>query len=327
MNQNFKDIKWLAVVNPVSGGGRAKKKWNKVIKAKLEEIGVNFTEYITEAPQDAIYKTVEEIDNYDGFIAIGGDGVCNEVLNGILKGTIDQNKPNNKLFAIIPAGTGNDIAKAFEMPHKDIEASCDLFKPEMGNKRVVDSGKAMGTDFDDVETSRYFCGVLSAGFDAEVAYKTNNGSKWVPGTTNYIKALLTTIIRLRSREFQVDIINGEENEAFSKKGILIAIGLGAYYGAGMKICPDALVDDGLFHITFVNRIARRTLLRFFPKIYDGKHVTHKAVELYIGTEITLNIDNDCYWQVDGEIIGFTPVKIKSIPKVLNVLVPLSKDEA
>ena len=325
MESNFNEKKWLALINPISGGKKAEKKWNKTIKKQLEDINLNFDEYITSAPNDAIQKIVSEIDNYDGFIAVGGDGISNEVINGILHGTIEKGNQNDKFFTIIPAGTGNDIAHAFGLPYKDIEASCNLFKPENAQKRSVDVGKAIGKNFNNDPVNRYFCGVLSSGFDAEVAYKSNNGKKWLPGTANYIKALLTNIIWLKSKEFDVSLKKSEEDLSFTKRGIFIAVGLGPYYGAGMKICPNAQIDDGLFHITFLNKVPRRTLLRVFPKVYDGKHITHKKVDLYEAQELGINTDKDTYWQVDGEIIGFTPVKIETLPKTLHILAPILND--
>ncbi|MFV2014507.1 MAG: diacylglycerol kinase family protein [Candidatus Heimdallarchaeota archaeon] len=318
------NLKWLAIINPASGGGRAKRKWKKKIRNLLESFGVDFTEYITTEPNDAIKKIKNEIDLYDGFIAVGGDGTSNEVLNGILQGTIEQGKENNKLFAIIPAGTGNDLANAFDLPYKDLEASCNLLKSGNATTRLVDVGKVTGNDFNDESIVRYFCGVFSSGFDAKVAYKTNHGTKWIPGTASYVKALLTNIIWLDSSKFNVKINNGQNFDSFTKEGILIAVGVGPYYGAGMKICPDARVDDGIFHVTFLNKIPRRTLLRVFPKVYDGKHVTHKAVNLFSGPEVEIQSDDDTLWQVDGEIIGKIniPVKIETLPRILKVLSPI-----
>ena len=314
-----KSLKWLAVINPVSGRSMAKKKWEKKIKHQLESI-INCEEYCTTGPGNAIDYVSQEIHHYDGFIAVGGDGTINEVVNGIVKG-LNEQPSKTKVFAIIPAGTGNDIARAFDLPYKNIKASCDLFKNENSTYRLVDVGKASGFDFDNEPVTRYFCGVLSSGFDAEVTQKTHQSSKFLPGTANYIRSLLSNIIRLSRHHFSVSILNNEKEEKFEKEGILMAVGLGPYYGAGMKICPDAKVDDGLFHITFVNRVSRRTLLRVFPKVYDGKHITHPAIELYTGSELSFQGSAKTIWQVDGEILGYTPVTIETLSNVLKILSP------
>jgi diacylglycerol kinase (ATP) len=318
-----KDLKWLAVINPASGGGRAKKRWKKSIKKNLESIGVNYTEYLTEAPGDAIHKVDTEIQNYDGFIAVGGDGTSNEVINGIIRGTIDKGIDNDKYFAIIPAGTGNDIANAFNLPYNDINASCELFKKNKSTSRYVDVGKVTGKSFTDEFVTRYFCGVLSAGFDASVAYKTKD-SKFLKGTASYIKALLTNIIWLKSIPFSIKIEESSNTiDTLDQEGVLVAVGLGAYYGAGMKICPEAKVDDGLFHITFLKKIPRRTLLRVFPKVYRGEHVTHPSVILLKAKELEIQTDLETMWQVDGEVLGNPPLKIQTLSKVLKILAPLS----
>ena len=314
-----KKLKWLAVINPASGGGKTKKKWVKKIKHQLEGT-INFKQYFTTGPGDAIAYVSREIHHYDGFIVVGGDGTCNEVINGIVKG-LDEQPSKTKAFAVIPAGTGNDIARAFDLPYNDIKASCDLFKNENSTFRMVDVGKAIGFDFDHKPVTRYFCGVLSAGFDAEVTQKTHQSSKFLPKAAKYVGALLSNIIRLSKHHFSVSVLNQEKETKFEKEGTFMAVGLGPYYGAGMKVCPDAKVDDGLFHITFVKRVSRRTLLSVFPKVYNGKHITHPAVELYTGFKLSFQGSEKTLWQVDGEISGYTPVVIETLPNVLKILSP------
>lgn len=310
-------MEWLAVINPASGGGKVKKKWAKKIKQHLKGI-IKFKEYYTTGPSHAIDYVRQEINHYDGFIAVGGDGTSNEVINGIVGG-LNERPSNTKIFAVIPAGTGNDIAHAFDLPYDDIHASCDIFKNENSIYRMVDVGKASGFDFENKPVTRYFCGVLSAGFDAEVTQKTHQSSSCLPGTAKYVRSLLSSIIRLSRHHFSVSILNQGKEEKFKKEGIFMAVGLGQYYGAGMKICPDAKVDDGIFHITFLNRVSRGTLLRVFPKVYDGGHIIHPAIDLYTGPKLSIQGSEKTIWQVDGEILGHTPVKIETLPKVLKIL--------
>ena len=306
--------RWLAIINPVSGGGKVKKRWNKIIKPEFESIGLQYTEYFTTAPDDAIHKIVDSIDEFDGFIAVGGDGTCNEVLNGILHGTVEKNKQNNKLFAMVPAGTGNDICTAIGVPSKDIKKACQLFVN--GQLKKIDTGKAQGINFKGEETTRYFNGVLSTGFDAEVARKTNTSSKFLPGTFNYVKSILTSLLGMKTRGYTFKI-NGTE---ITENGILLAVGLGPYYGGGMNVCPYAKVDDGYLDIVFVKKVTRRTLLRVLPKVYDGNHITHPAVVEYESDAIEISNTIDTYWQTDCVIIGFTPVKISTVREGLTVLI-------
>ena len=305
--------KWLALINPASGGGKVKKRWTKVVKNEFDAMGLQYTEYYTTAPVDAITKIESEIDNYDGFIAIGGDGTVNEVLNGIIHGTLEKNKVNNKIFATVPCGTGNDISHAMGLPHKDMKEACKAFTS--GVLKRIDAGKATGENFKGEKVNRYFCGVLSTGFDAEVAFKTNSGTKWLPGTMNYVKSLLTSLLWMKTRGY---IVKTPET-TFEENGILLAVGLGQYYGGGMMVCPNAKIDDGLFDIVFLKKVSRLTMLRVFPKVYDGKHLSHKAVFEYESASITISNTIDTYWQVDGETIGFTPVDITTVKDALQIL--------
>lgn len=311
----FISKKWLVIINPSSGNGKVKKKWKKIVKKELDVMNVNYTEYFTTGPEDAITKIGLEIDNFDGFVSVGGDGTANEVLNGILLSTVEQGKPNDKLLVIIPGGTGNDLATAMGMPNKNLEESCNVFKT--GKLRKVDAGRASGINFSGESVTRFFCGVLSTGFDAEVAIKTNSGAKWLPGTFNYVKSLLTTLIKMKTRGYAFKV----DSEEHTENGILLAVGLGPYYGGGMMICPNAKVDDGKFDVVFLKKVSRRTLLRVFPKVYDGKHLTHPAVTEYETESINISNTIDTYWQVDGEVIGFTPVSITTAKESLNILAP------
>ena len=314
-------LKWLMVINPASGGGRAKKKWKKQIKPYLEKLRVDFDDYFTQGPEDAISFVKDNVSQYDGVVAVGGDGTSNEVINGIIKGTLEKGLKNDKYFLVIPAGTGNDIANALNMPYKDITASCDLLDPEITPKeKYTDVGKVTGTTFSNETITRYFSGVLSVGFDASVAYKSKD-SKFLPGTASYVKALLTNIIWLKSIDFNLKLKKEDEIKELNEHGVLLAIGIGQYYGAGMKICPDAVIDDGLFDLTFLKKIPRRTLLRVFPKVYSGNHVSHPAVILERASVIDITTNEDTLWQVDGEVIGHPPLKAEVLPKALKVLIP------
>jgi YegS/Rv2252/BmrU family lipid kinase len=293
------------VVNPSAAGGRVEKMWNSEIKPLVDDTKLNYDFEFTTHSQHAIEIARTKVnEGYKVICSVGGDGTANEVLNGVLK----AEKPG--IFSAIPVGTGDDIPTAFGIPEGDLVAVVRCLVN--GQNKSFDVGYCKNAD-------RYFAGVASMGFDAEVADRTNKGSKQLSGTKNYQIALLKTILKFKPYFLLIHI---DDERLIEGKRMLLAIGNGKRYGGGMHICPSAEVTDGKFAATALSKISRITLLRLFPKVYDGKHVTHKPVETFEGT--SMHVDSpqkECLYQVDGEILGFLPETFITKPSALMVRVP------
>ncbi|MFX0016729.1 MAG: diacylglycerol/lipid kinase family protein [Promethearchaeota archaeon] len=292
------------IVNPAAAGGRVEKIWNAQIIPLLDKYNLEYDFEFTSHPQHAIkLAQAQIIEDYKYICSVGGDGTANEVLNGVLK----AEKPG--VFAAIPIGTGDDIPTIFGIPEGDLEAAILCLKK--GQNKNFDVGYCEAAN-------RYFAGVASMGFDAEVADRTNKGSKRLSGTRNYQIALLKTIMKFKPYDLSIKI----NSDLIEGQRMLLAIGNGKRYGGGMHICPDAEVTDGKFTVTALNKISRITLLRIFPKVYDGKHVTHKRVETFETS--SMHVDSPkkkCLYQVDGEILGHLPETFITKPNALTVRVP------
>ncbi|CAB4699169.1 unannotated protein [freshwater metagenome] len=93
----------------------------------------------------------------------------------------------------------------------------------------------------------------------------------------------------------------------------------AYYGKGMKIAPEAVVDDGLLDVVIVEAASRLELTRSFPKIYDGSHVHEDEVTVLRGRRVELSADARVPVPVggDGEPLGTLPA-LDSAPAVVDV---------
>jgi diacylglycerol kinase (ATP) len=104
--------------------------------------------------------------------------------------------------------------------------------------------------------------------------------------------------------------------------MFLAIGNGKRYGAGMHICPSAEVTDGKFAVTTLRKISRFTLLRIFPKVYDGKHIDFHKVDTFEGKRINVvSRDKECLYQADGEILGYLPETFITKSNAITVRVP------
>ncbi len=288
------------IINPTSGNGRALKAWKR-FKKHLNKNGIEHEFYFTEYMGHGL-KIIDEIgvDDGDKIIAIGGDGTVNEIANSII------NSKKDLTLGIIAQGTGNDIAASFGIP-TSFEEQVQVIHQE--NVQLFDAGRV---------NNRFFFGVLSVGFDAEVARRTNEGAKWLPGTFNYVKSLLITLKELKTYPVEISI----DDEMFlMKKYILLAFGNGYRYGGGMKICPHSRLDDGKISIVGVNTISRTTLLKVFPRVYKGTHVSHPMVDFYEGKRIKLKTDNGALMQADGEILGPARGVVEAIPGAIKVFAP------
>jgi diacylglycerol kinase (ATP) len=292
------------VINSVAGNGRVEKRWRDKIKPLLDSTELEYDFEFTSHPQHAIEIARTRInEGYKIICSVGGDGTANEVLNGILQ----AKKPG--IFSAIPVGTG-DASTAYGIPEGDLEAAVQCLVT--GQNKSFDVGYCEKAD-------RYFMGVASMGFDAEVADRENKGSKRF-GSRSYQFALVRTIAKFKPYVLSVRV-DGEQTIEKEKR-ILLAIGNGKRYGGGMHICPNAEVTDGKFSVTEVRKISRITLSRFFSTVYSGNHLAHKSVETFEGESIHVNSHKKkCLYQVDGEIMGYLPETFITKPNLLTVRVP------
>ncbi|MFD2351788.1 hypothetical protein ACFSTC_24725 [Nonomuraea ferruginea] len=175
--------------------------------------------------------------------------------------------------------------------------------------RAVDAAR-IGTG----DGEELFAGVVCCGFDSRVNERANRLT-WPPGMARY---LLATAQELRSFEpipFRVTLDDGEPYE---REAMLVAVGNTSSYGAGMRVCPDALPDDGLLDVMMVEALGKAEFLRVFPSVYRGTHVTHRAVTVRRARSVRLEAPGVVAY-ADGERIGPGPVTCEIRPGALTVL--------
>jgi YegS/Rv2252/BmrU family lipid kinase len=303
---------YAIIFNPTSAAGRSKKGFN-LMKKTLEGLQISYKLFETEHFRHAI--TLGEELARDGYrvIGAGGDGTCNEVLNGVM------NAKSNVLIGFVPMGTGNDIPGAIGYRPKDVKRACEVIAE--GYTAPADVGVSINKDGD----KRYFLGIGSQGFDALVTKRTNEGSKWLPGTWNYIASVLHTVFSFKRRKIKVTF----DNESWTGRANLVAVGNAPTYGGFMYICPRAVVNDGLFHISIVD-MGTMELLNKFNTMY--KRTLHPDPNIFEFISKTVKIemenpeDESYFGQVDGEIIGSLPITYDMLPDGYTFIRP-REDEA
>ncbi|MHA1672673.1 MAG: diacylglycerol/lipid kinase family protein [Promethearchaeota archaeon] len=286
------------IYNPTAAAGKTRKEFDLALKA-LDNLGVSYQLVKTEHFSHAI--TLAEQAAKDGFrvIGAGGDGTCNEVLNGVIR----SNSKN--LLAFIPMGTGNDIPGAIGY-RPDVKRACEIIAS--GKTGKADVGISINAE----DQSRYFLGIGSQGFDAEVTKRTNEGSKRLSGTWNYIASVVKTVFGFKKRKIR--LIHDEGTyEGFCN---LVAVGNGPTYGGWMYMCPRARVDDGKFHVSMVN-MGRFELLAKFNTMYSKTLHPDSHIQEFVSKKVKIEMVNEddapYIGQVDGEIIGNLPIRYEFLP--------------
>jgi diacylglycerol kinase (ATP) len=230
-------------------------------------------------------------------VAVGGDGAAHAALQAVA-GTATP-------LAVVPAGTGNDLALALGVPPEPVTAAvaaaADLRDDAV---RTLDAGCTAG---------RWWATVLCCGFDSAVTDRADR-LRWPRGPRRYDVAILAELARLRPREVVLTL----DGEARTLPVTLVAVGNTPWYGGGMRVCPAADPADGLLDVTVVGPVSRRELVRTRPRLTDGTHVDHPAVTVHRAARVGL-AGAGLTTHADGEPVAALPVVAEAVPGALRVL--------
>lgn len=287
-------------VNPTAGRGRGAHAAQPAARA-MREAGYTVRTVVGQDASDALLRARAAVAaGTRALVAVGGDGMVSLALQAVA-GT-------DTPLGVIAVGTGNDFARATGLPVRDPSAAgrtaADALKE--GRTRAVDLGKV---------GDRWFGTVLASGFDSRVNDRGNR-MRWPTGRFRYDVAMLAELAALRPIPYRIQFDDSPEREI---EATLIAVGNGSSYGGGMRICTDALLDDGLFDVTVVGPCSRTTLLTVFPRVYRGTHPSHPKVTVHRAARVRLAADGVTGY-ADGERIGPLPMTAVTVPRAVQLLV-------
>lgn len=288
------------IVNPTSGAGRGAALGRQFFEG-LAALGIDYIDLSGETLEAAQThgRAAIAAGSIDGLAVLGGDGMVHLGVNLCAETKIP--------LMVVGAGTGNDSARQLGMPIHDVAASLSFLKTNLGKSRAVDVAKVEST-----LGTRYLFGSVSAGFDAIVNARANR-LKWPKGAAKYAVALFLELPSFRPIKYRV-VVDGVER---SFEGMLIAVANGPAYGGGMQIAPHAKIDDGTLDLFIVHKVSRLELVKLFPKVYSGKHVTHPAVEFVTAKVVELHAGTVPAF-ADGEFVGSTPLRVEVLPGEMRV---------
>jgi diacylglycerol kinase (ATP) len=284
------------LVNPTSGKGRGARLAEPVAE-RLRSLGAS-VDVVVGRDADEAYDKIREraAAGVEAVVALGGDGLVNMALQ-VVAGTAVP-------LGVVPAGTGNDFARALGLSLTDPMAAVDHLA--RGPSRQVDLGRV---------GERWFGGVLGSGFDSMVNERANRMT-WPRGRSRYNLAMLAELRTFRPVAFEL-VLDGEP---WPTKAMLVAVGNSASYGGGMRVCPDASLEDGLLDVTVLGPISKAEFIRVFPSVYKGTHVRHRAVTVKRARVVSLSAFGVTAY-ADGERLATLPVACEAVPKALHVLAP------
>lgn len=294
----------VVIVNPAAGGGRALRAAAE-LRAAIAAAGAELA--TSTGPGDVERLAAAAARNgATRIVGVGGEGTVQELVNGVLDSDHDA------AIGIVPGGNGNDLARALGLPRAALPA---LAVALHGPARPIDVGivRAGGR-------TRHFVAAGGAGFDARVATRMAGARAWWQrGRAGY---LLTTIDELR-RQGPAGLRISIDDATISEAPILFAaFANGSQYGGGMRICPDAVTDDGWLDLCVVGDLATLEALRQLPGMYRGAHVGHRAVSMRRFRRLRIEtLDGAVPIHLDGEPFGALPLEVEVAPGAIRVATP------
>lgn len=288
-------------VNPTAGRGRGAHAAQPAARV-LREAGFSVRTVLGEDADDALRRAREAVGGGTGaLIAVGGDGMMSLALQAVA-GTRTP-------LGVVAVGTGNDFARALGLPVREPAAAGRLVAEALKGEQIreVDLGRV---------GQKWFGTILASGFDSRVNDRGNR-MRWPSGRFKYDLAMVAELAAFKPIPYRITLDDGEVREI---EATLVAVGNGSSYGGGMRICSGARMDDGLFDVTVVGDCTRTTLLKVFPQVYKGTHLSHPKVTTHRVRTITLQAD-EVTGYADGEPMGGLPLTAQCVPGAVRVLAP------
>jgi len=286
--------KTLFIINPISGGhNKAKiiKSIPKLLDENKFDISITHTKGAMHAAKIA-KKAVEK--NIDIVVAVGGDGTINEIASQLVN--------TNTTLAIVPCGSGNGLARDLNISlhYKKAIQQINTLKT-----KKIDAG---------ICNNQYFFSLTGVGYDAKVAYDFNRGKK--RKFAGYAWAILKDYFYAKDQYYEIEL----DNEKIAGKFFFIAIANCSQWGYGVKVAPDAKLDDAVFSVNLCKKPPLFPILPFIIKMLSGKINSSKYSTFKTGRKILLASNRKFFYHLDGDAKGVSQkIEINILHKALNVL--------
>jgi YegS/Rv2252/BmrU family lipid kinase len=300
----------LVIANPRSRN-RATSRRLKLIEAKLRSALGPLDIESTRAPRDAERIAREGVrSGIERVIVAGGDGTLSEVVTGLLSAQLGD----YAAIGLLPLGTASDFARGLGQP-PDVDAVIERIAA--GKTSRVDAGRVTYRTDEGQEVTGYFANIASFGLSGVVDELVNRATKVFGGRMSYMIGTVRGVARYRSDPVSISV-DGEL--VFDGPLSVAAVANGPYFGGGMRVAPNARVDDGFFDWVIVPGMSRLSLLRKFPLLYSGSHVRDPQILQGRGRVIEARgVAGPIRLDVDGESLGALPARFEILPGAITLI--------
>lgn len=305
-------LKTQVIVNPASNQGRTRKRWRQIkeaLRAFLKEFKTEFTEkpmQAAEISRSAIKDGTELI------VGVGGDGTMNEIANGFYENRKIIN--SEAILGILPSGTGCDFSRGLHIP-SGFRRAMEIITRPVTHK--IDVGRISFLNYKNKQEERFFLNISDFGIGGEVVQHMRI-HQMKHKKASYLKSVITTFMNYKAKKLRIRI---DGKEIPPDDYMIGAVANGPIFGKGMKIAPEAALDDGLFDFILVKKMAKWEFFRNLIKLYRGTHLSHPKVSFFRGKKIEASSASDkkkVLIEVDGEQVGMLPVSFEIIPLSISV---------
>ena len=288
------------LVNPLAGRGRARRLGARLAD-RLRELGHDVHAVIAHDQLSArsVSRQAVHSGRVDVLAVVGGDGTVHAGVNACAGTGVP--------LAIVAAGTGNDNARTLGLGRGDVEQTARLIAS--GHRRVIDAGRSLE------HPDRWWLGVLGGGFDTIVSHRAQRITR-LHGTPRYLAAVAAELPAFRGIRYAVHV----DHERLDTTAMLVVVANGGTFGGGMRVCPQARLDDGLLDVLVLHQIGRWEFLKVFPTVFTGQHIGHPAIQLLRGRQVRLEAPG-VHSEADGEPFLPLPVELEVVPGALQVCAP------
>lgn len=287
------------------------RRWERLAGALAEVLG-DLDSRFTSAPGDATaIARREAAAGRRLIIALGGDGTVSEVADGIL----GAEAGGATELGVIARGSGGDFNRTLGLPADPLAAARRVRDARV---RVIDAGRARYVAHDGQPAVRHFVNVASFGFSSAVASRANASPKRFGARTAFLAALARTLLSYRNTDVWLATDAGPRER---RRVLMVAAGNGCHFGAGMKICPDARLDDGALDVVAIGDFSRLEVLREVHRLYDGSHLALAKVSSTRARTLEAAPADPAALvpiELDGETPGRLPASFEILPGALRV---------
>jgi diacylglycerol kinase (ATP) len=282
------------LTNPTAGKGKGAKVRAHAV-ARLRAAGLTVRDLQGRDADEALDLARQCVaDGVDAVVVCGGDGMVHLAVQAVA-GT-------GTPLGLVPAGSGNDVARYFGLSRTDPQQAVE--RVIRGETRTVDLARS---------GSQYFVTVLAAGFDAIVNERANRMT-WPKGQMRYNIATLAELRVFRPLPYTLQL----DDRELQLEAMLVAVGNGPSFGGGLRITEGAVLDDGLLDVVIIKPMSKPSLIRTYPKLFKGTHVTHPQYEHHLVRSVTVAAPGIVSY-ADGERFGPLPLTVECVPGALTVL--------